>query len=1230
MGCTPSHSDIVHSVARSGIQFLKKPKAVLPGHQGSGKRASVPLLVKSSTCYDAVGSLPQGRRLAEESPSSKRAQTVTEGLCQLMGDMEGLMPETQTCHMAEDIPFSTPGSHGPREAAFPGKESSPNVTPETSKPGHCYQTILSTPGSTGKVDFPDPLVKAHQRAYTYLHSSLSRYEAIVCLIHQATQTRELLQPMLHFLLLCFEEVSQLLGEISRDGEVLLQEVRDNLVWPPRKGEAQEQPDLLQQLLQYTVSKLQALHGTVATLTGSLLEGSSGYLHSTASHLEKKLSRKRGVEECLLRTLGQLESFASGHGDPGLHDLPLCSEDSGIGADNESVQSMDKLGKQASWDFAPEHVEWKLGTSPQMETSLSGQAWQQGIIWTGPHRAHDCPLSKPLMTKIQPIMQGEAGRPCHSSTDAETTTSWPSAGDKSRPCDPLGIAAPTKAHLPKSSRLMATLSFSAGEDSSPEEEDNEVSSMSLCTGQDRAPCSRPRSSPADRESLLQPCSRKLRSPQAREMILKMKEAISERIKFVPVPAGHQDWAEEEEGRTMIPHRPSTVSGGRRALERQRRSQSEGCLKSYEEDPTLQELQRVQRDLSQRLEVFYALEAKRQGQTQQPRAAALWATSKCRVSPNSTIHKLKASLSKDFSILPSQDKNIWQRCSLHPESEQPQQGNAEKLRGTIPLAEKDHEASKAKDCIVPGCPTRTSVKKLIETFSPTESLRTPGDTKNSGSSPSLRKWGVPIMPPRFPIYRGLAPLYAKPQISPAVGSNYFKAGAGWRPLAPVSPPLPAAGVSRCEDALYETEGDSEHLPPPPLEILIDKSFTSLEPLESSNPAGSSPEGTPAPGLGGPGPASGTWASPKLRASMSPLDLLPSKCTATPTTLRSTGLGGTKRGSSPRKPVSDPRLPPAACPDSGRESRAQSQAQAAKATSTSKQPRKAVVCHHTSLTSGQSKTSVPNLARPTRGAHSAQPPRLSRERSPPVIRKASPTKAHWAPHADKRLHGLSSSRGLAQPSLPTVISSPSPPLSPGAPSPPVNPKVPSPPPAKKGPSASEPKSPSLHPGSPPAQLTEASSSSPVSSLSPAVSTSQGQRDTRDSEDSQAPSAKQQQRGRFQAGCGSRTEQPLCPRSVNRTSSSPRALRAWSWAAARGPHRPRPGQISAGGTAPTQGDDSSHPQQTQGDSEGPVLPLDGKKTDPQKESWNGLEEVPLLCAKLYIVAVFSSKSCFALGLRD
>ncbi|XP_004839511.1 uncharacterized protein C2orf71 homolog isoform X2 [Heterocephalus glaber] len=1105
MGCTPSHSDIVNSVAKSGIQFLKKPKEVLPGHQGSRKKGSAPWLVKSSTCLDAVESLSQGRRLAEELPSSKRTQTAAEGLCQLLGGMEGLMPETQTSHVAEDIPFNTPGSHGTHGAAFPGKESVQSTTQETSRPGHCCQTIPPAPGSAGKVDFPEHLVKAHQHAYTYLHSSLSKYEVILCLIHQATQTRELLQPMLHFLLLCFEEVTQLLGEISRDGEVLLQELRDDLAWPSRKGKPQEQPDLLQQLLQYTVSKLQVLHGMVASLTGSFLEGSSGYFYSTATHLGNKLSTKMGVEERLLRALVQLESLASGHGDPGLQDLPLCSEDSGIGAD-ESVQSLDKLGKQASWDFTPEPIEWKLGTSPQMEASLSELAWQQSPFWMGPDRAPGCPLSRAPMSKVQPATQGEARRPCFSSTGPETTTSRPLAVSRSMPQDSLGTTASTKAHLPKSSRLMATPCLSESEDSSPEEEDNKVSRMSLCTGQERAPRSRPQSSPADRESPFQPRSRKLRGPQAQEMVLKMKEAISERIKFVPVPCGHQDWAEEEEGGTMVPPRPSTVSVSRRAPERRRRTQSEGCLKSHAEDPTLQELRRVQRDLNQRLEVFYALGAKRQGQNKEqillPRAAALWPTSNCRVSCSSTISKLKASLTKDFSILPNQDKNIGQRCHPHPEGEQLRQENTEKLPSTIPSGE-DGEASRAKDCIVGGCPTRTSVKKLIETFSPAESMRTPGDSKNSGSSPCLRRWGIPPMPPRFPIFRGLAPLYPKPQISPVAGS-YLNADMGWRPLAPVILPLPAAEASESEDTHFGTEGDSEHLPPPPLEILMDKSFTSLEPPESSNPAGSSPEGTPVPGLGGSGSTRGTWVSSKLRASVSPIDLLPSKCTASPTKLCSTGLGSTKRGSNPRMLALDPSLPPAASPDSEQEGRAQSQAQAAKATGPSKQPRKAVAWHHTSLPSGQSRTSEPSLARSTRGTHSTQASRLSRERSPPVIRKTSPTKAHWVPQADKRQHSPPSSQGPAQPSLPTAVSSPSPPLSPGAASPPVSPKVLSPPPVKKGPSPPQHKSPALPPGSPPAQRREASSPSSVSSLSPAPTASQGQRETRDSKDTQAPSAK------------------------------------------------------------------------------------------------------------------------------
>nr|XP_012330889.1 uncharacterized protein C2orf71 homolog [Aotus nancymaae] len=1122
MGCTPSHSDIVNSVAKSGIQFLKKPKAIRPGCPGGSERGSIPLLVKNSTCYDA------GEGLAEEQPSSRRNQTTAKGLCQLMRDpasgkrkdMEGLIPGTKTSssqpnksqsHMAKDIPFKTQGSHGSQGAELSGDESEKSGTQDASKwkrtpkchtsstQSHCRQAIHPAHGSEGKVDFPEPLVKAHQHAYAYLHSNLSKYEAILHIIHQATQTRELLQPMVSFLLLCFEEISQLLGEISKDGEVLLQEVREDLAWPLKKREPQEQPDLLQQLLQYTVSKLQVLNGTVASLTSSFLEGSSSYLHSTATHLENKLSTKKNVDERVLRALGQLESLASGCGDPGVQGLPLCSEDSGIGADNESVQSVDKLGKQTSWDLAPDPEEWKSVTLPHTEARQSGHAWQQSSFCMGSDRPQDCLFSGVPMAKVQPQAQDEAKSPCLSSTSPENITSLPLELGTSTPSDSFGIGVPVEAHLSKTSRLMDAPSLSDSEDSSSEEEEEEMSSMSVCAWQVKAPDSRPRSSPADRESPFQSHSRRLRSPQAQEMILKMKKAISERIKFVPAPSGHQDWSEEEEGRTAVPPRPSTVSGSRRAPERQRRSQSESCLQSQVEDPTLQELRRVQRDLSQKLEAFYALGTKGQGQSQeqipQPRAAAGWPNGTCRVGPSNTTSRLKASLTKNFSILPSQDKSILQKCNLHPEDKQ---GKAEKLPDAT-LSGEVSEAAGAKDWNVRACPTRTSVKKLIETFSLTESPRTLGDSKDSEESPYLRN---SIMPPRFPMSRGLAPLYPKPQISPASGRESLKMGIGWKPLAPIFPPLPKAEAAKSEELSCEAEGNPEHLPPPPLEVLMDKSFTSLESQESTKSTESSPEETQEPGPGEPGPTRRTWASPKLRASVSPPDLLPSKSTASPTKPRSTEPGSGKSSHQPRKPALDLSHTPVT--SHSPEVKGGTSSQTEKAVSLYRQPRKAIAWHHSSPPSGQNRTSESSLARL----------RQSRERRPAVGRKASPTRTHWVPQAEKRHRSLPSSYRPAQPGPSAMQTPPSPPLSPGAPSPLVSPRVLSPPTTKRRTSPPcQPKLPSPPPESPPAQCRvsspptqrpDASPPSSVPSPSPPMSPSQGHKETGDSEDSQAVIAK------------------------------------------------------------------------------------------------------------------------------
>ncbi|EFB21405.1 hypothetical protein PANDA_012875, partial [Ailuropoda melanoleuca] len=1126
MGCAPSHNDIVHSVAKSGIQFFKKPKAILPGRQGGSERCSVPLLVPGSTCYDSGG----------EQPGARWTQSPAEGLYQLTRDptagkgeaMEGPPPETQTSrsqpdksqsHMAKDLPSKTQGSHASQGAASSGEESEErNTQPRKlrcltcGQQGHCCQTTLPAHEPDSKVDFPEPLVKAHQHAYTYLHSCLSKYEAILRITHQATQTQALLRPMVTFLLLCFDEINRLLGEISKDGEMLLREVREDLAWPSRSGDPRAQPGLLPQLLQHTVSKLLVLRGSVASVTGSFLEGSRGYHQATASHLGNKLSAHRGVDECLLRALGQLESLASGHGDPEMQGVPLCSEDSGIGADNESVQLADKLGKQGSWDSAAEPAEWKLVLSSTVEAGLSGQSWQQNPFRTGSDGPQDCSLSRPLTAKVQLVAQGEAGDPCPSSTGPETTTTRPLGMGRSTPGDSLGVGISMEARFSKGSGVMDTPSLSEGEDNSREEEEDQVSGMSPCPWQENSSPPRPRSSPGGPVGPFQPHPRRLRSPQAQEMILKMKEAISERIKFVPVPSGPQDWADEEERRTAVSPRPSTACGSSRTPVRQRRAQSEGCLESQVEDPTLQELRRVQRDLSQRLEAFYTLGARQQWQSPEqapwPRAAALRPDT-CRGTPSNTISKLKASLTKNFVILPSQDKSILQKCSPRPESEQARQGGAEGLPIAIPSGEKASEAPGAEDWNVRGCSTRTSVKKLIETFSPTESLRTLGDSKDAGPSPCLRKWGIPIIPPRFPIYRGLAPLYPKPRIFPAASGESLKLGPGWRPLAPVFPPLLTPEASKKEDLNFncETGEDPEHLPPPPLEILMDKSFASLEPPESSTPAGSSSKGTRAPGLGGADPAQRTWASPKLRASMSPTDLLPSKSTTAPTRPHSTGPGGSKSGCSTRKLTCDLSHLPGASRNPEVEGRgAQSQAPADRATSLSKHPQKATPWHHASHISGQNRTLEPSVARPTQGPHSPEASRQSQERSPQLVRKASSTRGHWTPRADRR---QPSCHRPAQPSVPSVHGSPSPPVSP-----PVSSTVlssatmkegASPPPRHKPPNTPPVSPPTQHKASsPPTQHTEASSPSSGPSPSRTASPAQGHKQTRDSEDSRAATAK------------------------------------------------------------------------------------------------------------------------------
>uniref|UniRef100_A0A4X2LY87 Photoreceptor cilium actin regulator n=1 Tax=Vombatus ursinus TaxID=29139 RepID=A0A4X2LY87_VOMUR len=1043
MGCAPSHSDIVNSMTRSGVQFWKKPKSILSAHQAGPDGLSIPLLVKGSTCYGNGEASPQGQRqqARERREPGHMALDAEAAMSEIMDSQKHLTEHTQLGSQnssGEDFYWNEQKGHSAKESSKKGKTPTDHILGKESC--YCQAQDFLAYGPKDKVDFPEPLVKAHHRAYAFLHSSLSRYEAILGIAHEAAQTQQYLQQMVGFLLWRFDEINKLLGEIANDGEVLLQEAGAHLAWPAGKEDPPWQPDLLQQLLQYTANRMQVLHHTVTSLTSSALQDSSSYLHSAAQHLDKKLEAKGELDQCLLKAIGLLKGCVSGSGSPKVDDRPLYSEDSGIGADNESLHSVDKLGKQASWDSLDEPTERKPWVSSHREIKVSAGAWQHHPSKSGSSRAQDCAL------ETQRTRLAALGIALHADGTPANTHSRSLQLEKSSH-NALKTGGPEKGEHFRDYKLMAPLLFADEEDSNAEEkeDDDEDGTTSLSHSQRETRSLRPTTSPALLESMLWPRFTRIESPQAQEMILKMKDAISERIKFVPAQPAHKEWMEDEEKKIILPARPSTVSEGKRSSVRPKRCKSEESLKGHAEDPTLLELRRVQKDLSQRLEMFYGFRKKREAQNKEehhiPRTATLCLDSKSRPTQGSSISKLKASLAKNLSILPSQERIVLQKPDLNSKSQQPSKGKAETLsKATTPVQEpisweRENEAPEIQGWNGEGCSPRPSVKKLIETFSPTEEMVMPMSPRPSGEVSGIKKFGVPIMPSRFPIYRGLVPLYPKHQISPGTAGEPPKLGPNWRPFAPIFTHLPrVAQVSRSAPH-SETEEDLEDLPPPPPEILMDNSFNSLK-----TPGDPEPRGCPAEvpnkfSSVGLLPTRKTSSSQRLKASLNPIDLLPSKNMPNSIPPSGKGSGDTKTERKARNLSFELIHAPGTSPSQEKPGVAQRQPEVEEATSLDRQPHKVIPLPHPSSTAGLSGNKEVGMCRPPR----SEGLRQGQEKSPPLVRKISPTRIHWTHRTEKRnLSPLASQRptGLpTQPSLPHVQRTPSPPISPKTTSPPAS---------------------------------------------------------------------------------------------------------------------------------------------------------------------------------------------------
>ncbi|XP_052442129.1 uncharacterized protein LOC127983819 [Carassius gibelio] len=198
------------------------------------------------------------------------------------------------------------------------------------------------------------ILKAHQAAYAYLNPSISKYESLLGLLSQAAQTHLSVQTTAVSLVLHYEEINQALEEMASEGEQLLREHGHNMTWPASLKDypptttkpsnelnlSQLPSELLQHMLLHSTAKMISVGDSVKCLSDSALQELSEYYGSLSQTLGEKLLAKHAAEERLKQVLSHVEAAALRKPCP--EDSALHSEDSGIGADNESQNGSERL------------------------------------------------------------------------------------------------------------------------------------------------------------------------------------------------------------------------------------------------------------------------------------------------------------------------------------------------------------------------------------------------------------------------------------------------------------------------------------------------------------------------------------------------------------------------------------------------------------------------------------------------------------------------------------------------------------------------------------------------------------------------------------------------------------------------------------------------------------------------------------------------------------------------
>ncbi|XP_047249208.1 photoreceptor cilium actin regulator [Girardinichthys multiradiatus] len=661
-----------------------------------------------------------------------------------------------------------------------------------------------------KVDFPEPLVKAHQAAYAFLNPSINKYDSVLGLIEQATQTQISVQPMVAFMALRYEEIIQGLEEMAEEGERVFKENGEHLAWPSqmenlsssshrKSGLAgtESPPDLLQQLLQYTTQRMRNVSRTVGGIGDSALEEAVDYFASVSELLEEKLKIKRTVEARLMRLLTRIEMASLRK--PGAEDSALFSEDSGIGAENESLNGCEKHHRRES-----------CGS-------------------TGANRSPVSPIEYTSMniTRASGEKYGTQISPSVSLTSLNSIDSTCTLMDNDQRDSLLGLA---------------SLDDGADENNDEKERDKGVDdrkvAFKLRSNSSLVSCKTPP---------LRLPTKRIENPQNVEMTLKIKNAISGRIQFVQKQntcakakvagtpkTSRQDWTDEE---VQSPRRPQTAAAVRRAeikknpVTRGQRSRSAESLRSKGEDPTLFELERTQKALNQRLQ---RMSKSKVGANSKPITFKKTEGNPPAQSP--TINRKQLPQGRSINSQPPKDKASLSRC------------NNKKEKQLVDVEDDQWQEKITPKCLIKATPPtspplspqcsgfhrgRNSVKKLINTFS--QGIEVRESPKVLGALKGVQRCGVPILP-------GLGNVEA----------------------------VLSTGVTSCRPESTSEKNDYfdlDSLPPPPLEVLMDTSFESAQ-------SGLTAAGDEATKVGKSSVLKRAAVSQRLRASVQTVTVLPSK--------------------------------------------------------------------------------------------------------------------------------------------------------------------------------------------------------------------------------------------------------------------------------------------------------------------------------------------------------------------